>query len=274
MTQVPQERVLVYDRIDANRRSTWRLLAVCALVLLPVGAYLATYLVLWVALILGIAIASFGIADVFSADEDFIIAFGVVDAAISILILLAAAYLQFRFAAAVVLRLAGARPVGWHDEAEFSQAVENLCIGAWLPQPRLYVVETPAANAFSAGMEPKSASLAVTRGLMNLLDRQELEGVLAHELGQIGNYDTRLATVLAAGVGLLRLPLTMVVGFFRFLFRIHWALGWGLLLYLGLPVLAAIPFGIYVAADFLKEDPLVGLLFISSMALPFYLFSC
>ena len=111
MTQVPQERVLVYDRIDANRRSTWRLLAVFALVLLPVGAYLATYLMLWVALILGIAIASFGIADVFSADEDFIIAFGVVDAAISILILLAAAYLQFRFAAAVVLRLAGARPV-------------------------------------------------------------------------------------------------------------------------------------------------------------------
>ena len=272
MTQVPQERVLVYDRVDANRGSTRRLLALFALVLLPVGAYLATYLMLWVALILGIAIASFGIADVFSADEDFIIAFGVVDAAISILILLAAAYLQFRFAAAVVLRLAGARPVGRHDEPEFSQAVENLCIGAGLPQPRLYVVETPAANAFSAGMEPKSASLAVTRGLMNLLDRQELEGVLAHELGQIGNYDTRLATVLAAGVGLLRLPLTMVVGFFRFLFRIHWALGWGLLLYLGLPVLATIPFGIYVAADFLKEDPLVGLLFISSMALPFYIF--
>src|SRR3989304_8652649 len=135
MTQVPQERVLVYDRVGANRRSTWRLLAVFALVLLPVGAYLATYLMLWVALILGIAIASFGIADVFSADEDFIIAFGVVDAAISILILLAAAYLQFRFAAAVVLRLAGARPVGRHDEPEVSQAGGDLCLRGGRPLP-------------------------------------------------------------------------------------------------------------------------------------------
>ncbi len=272
MSQPAQERVLVYDRIDANRRATRRLLVLFAIVFLPVAGYLAIYLMLWVALFLAMAVAGFGLADIFSGDEGSLIAFGAVDAAISVLILVAVAYLQFRYAAALVLRFARARPLAEDGEPELRRTVENLCIGAGLPQPRLYTVESAAPNAFAAGLDAEHASLAVTRGLLELLDRRELEGVIAHELSHIGNGDTRLSTVLAAGVALLRLPFVIVAGIIRFLFRVHWALGWGLLLYLGLPILVTIPFGISVADDFWDEDPLAGVIFIFSMLLPFYIF--
>jgi len=95
---------------------------------------------------------------------------------------------------------------------------------------------------------------------------------VAHELVQIGNYDTRLGTLLAVGVALLRLPLGIVIAIFRFLFRIHWVVGWGLLLYLGVPMLATIPLGLSVVDDLLAEDTLAGVLFISAMFLPFYVF--
>ena len=71
---------------------------------------------------------------------------------------------------------------------------------------------------------------------------------------------------------MLRLPLGIVIAIFRFLFRIHWAVGWGLLLYLGLPMLATIPLGISLVDDFMREDVLAGVLFISAMVLPFYVF--
>ena len=268
-----QQRVLIYDRIDANWRSTTRLLAVFAVVFLPVAAYLAMYLMLWVALVLGIVVSGVGLGDVLAGDEGSLIVFGVVDAAISVLILVGVAYLQFRYATALVLRFARARPLGADEEPELRRTVENLCIGAGLPQPRLYIVESSAPNAFAAGLDPDHASLAVTRGLLALLDRRELEGVIAHELSHIGNGDTRLSTVLVAGVALLRLPFVIVAGIIRFLFRIHWALGWGLLLYLGLPILATIPFGISVVDDFWDEDPVAGVMLIASMVLPVYIFA-
>lgn len=267
-----EQRVLIYDRIDANRRATRLLLAAFAAVLLPVAAYLAMYLMEFVAVIVGVFIASSGLGDAFSGDEDSLAAFAAAVVTISLLILLLLAYIQFRFASAIVLRLAGARPVSREAEPELWRAVENVSIGAGLPHPRLYVVETAPANAFSTGLNPGSSSLVVTRGLLTLLDRRELEGVLAHEIAQIGNHDTRLGTVMAVGVALLRLPLGVAVAVFRLLFRIHWAVGAGLLLYLGLPLLASIPFAFVVAGDLLEEDLLVGAIFIASLVLPFYAF--
>src|SRR3990170_1325447 len=267
-----QQRVLIWDRIDANRRNSRLLVLAFAAVLLPVAAYLAMYLMLWVAMVLGVMAVGIGLVEVFSGDGAWLAGFAAVDAVISVLVLLAVAYLLFRFASAIVLRLSGARPVTQAEEPELWRTAENLCIGAGLPQPRLHVVESGAANAFATGLDPERASLVVTRGLLGLLDRREIEGIVAHELAQIGNYDTRLGTLLAVGVALLRLPLGIVIAIFRFLFRIHWAVGGGLLLYLGLPMLATIPFGISVADDLLAEDPLTGVLFISAMFLPFYVF--
>src|SRR3989337_2560925 len=120
-----QERVLIWDRIDTNRRSSRLLVLAFAVVLLPV-----------------------------------------------------AAYVLLRFASAIVVRLSGARPVTRAEEPELWRTVENLCIGAGLPQPRLHVVESGAANAFATGLDPERASLVVTRGLMGLLDRREIEAVL------------------------------------------------------------------------------------------------
>src|SRR3990172_17955 len=164
MSQAAPERVLVYDRIDANRRNTTRLLAVFAVVFLPVAGYLAMYLMLWVALALGIVVAGVGLGDVFAGDEGSLIVFGVVDAAISVLILVAVGYIQFRSATALVLRFARARPLAADQEPELRRTVENLCIGAGLPQPRLHIVESSAPNAFAAGLDPDRSSPPVARG--------------------------------------------------------------------------------------------------------------
>lgn len=254
--------VLVYDRIDANRRKTRLLLALFALVLLPAAAYVGLYLMFV------IVIFTLSVGGVLSGDNWQVAL--ILDALIAVAIVLAAAFLAYSHAAALVLRLANARPVGPDEEPDLRRTVENLCIGAGLPQPRLYVIESAAPNAFATGLDPERASLVVTRGLLSLLDRRELEGVIAHEVSHIGNHDTRLSTVVAAGLALLRLPLLIVVGFFRFLFRLHWAVGVAALLYLVLPMIAGIPFAVSVATELLASDPGLGLLVLFSSFLPFY----
>jgi len=83
--------------------------------------------------------------------------------------------------------------------------VENLCIGAGLPMPKVYVIEDGSPNAFATGRDPDHAAVAVTRGLLRKLDKAELEGVIAHELSHIGNYDIRVMTIVVVLVGLAAL---------------------------------------------------------------------
>ena len=101
------------------------------------------------------------------------------------------------------LRAAGAQLVDARAEPRYHNLVEGLCRGAGLPMPRLYVVESDAANAFTVGRDPERAALVVTRGLLAGLNRVELEGVLAHELNHIWSWGARLATL---GVALGRVP--------------------------------------------------------------------
>ncbi len=91
------------------------------------------------------------------------------------------------------------------DEAapDLHNIVENLAIAAGVPKPRLYFIDSPALNAFATGRDPAHASVAVTRGLVERLDRSELEGVLAHELSHVKNYDIRFGTLVAIFVGFL-----------------------------------------------------------------------
>jgi heat shock protein HtpX len=100
---------------------------------------------------------------------------------------------------------AGAQPAG-EREVEARRLLENLAIGAGLPWPKLYVIETSAPNAFAAGMDPHHAVVAVTRGALKLFDKRELEGVFAHELSHIGNHDIRLNTIVAMIALFLRIP--------------------------------------------------------------------
>ncbi len=106
----------------------------------------------------------------------------------------------------VALASSGAREVDMRTAPEVYRLVENLAITAGLPMPKVYVINDPSPNAFATGRDPKHASVAVTTGLLGILDRTELEGVLAHELAHVGNYDIRfmtLAAVLVGGIMLL-----------------------------------------------------------------------
>jgi heat shock protein HtpX len=101
------------------------------------------------------------------------------------------------------LRQAGAEPADPERWPRYHNLVEGLCHAAGLPVPRLYVVDSDAANAFAVGRDPERAALVVTRGLLTGLNRVELEGVLAHELNHVWSWGARLATI---GVALGRLP--------------------------------------------------------------------
>jgi heat shock protein HtpX len=107
----------------------------------------------------------------------------------------------------LVLAVSGARQVKSKEEApELWRKVENLSITAGLPMPRLYIVPDDSPNAFAAGRNPKQAVVAVTSGLLDQLDEEELEGVLAHEISHIRNYDVRLMTwaaVLAGSIAMI-----------------------------------------------------------------------
>jgi heat shock protein HtpX len=101
----------------------------------------------------------------------------------------------------VVTSMAGAREVSKQEEPFLYNTVEALSIAAGKPMPKLYIIETEVPNAFAAGRNPQNAIIAVTRGLMKRLNRQELEGVIAHEMAHINNYDVLLATVAVVLAG-------------------------------------------------------------------------
>lgn len=113
---------------------------------------------------------------------------------------------SYWFSDKLVLAMSHAKPIQKQDNPELYRIVENLAITAGLPMPKLYVIEEAQLNAFATGRNKNHAVVAVTRGLLQRLDKNELEGVIAHELSHIGNKDMLLSTVvvvLAAMVALL-----------------------------------------------------------------------
>ncbi|MBI5947499.1 MAG: M48 family metallopeptidase [Chloroflexi bacterium] len=106
---------------------------------------------------------------------------------------------------AVVLSISGAHEVTKEEEWEFVRRTENLCIGAGLPMPKTWVLEDSAPNAFATGRDPKHSHVVVTRGLLDKLEPAELEGVIAHELSHVGNYDIRVMTLVTVLVGVIAL---------------------------------------------------------------------
>ena len=110
-------------------------------------------------------------------------------------------FFSFWYSDKIVLAISRAKPLKKQDNPELYRIIENLCITAGLPMPRIYVINEAAPNAFATGRNPKNAVVAVTRGLLEILDRSELEGVIAHELSHIGNRDILLSTVIVVLVG-------------------------------------------------------------------------
>ena len=101
----------------------------------------------------------------------------------------------------IVIALAGAKPIEKKDAPDLYNIVENLSITAGIPMPKLFVITDPSPNAFATGRDPKHASVAVTSGLLQIMDKNELQGVLAHELSHIGNRDMLVSTVAVVLAG-------------------------------------------------------------------------
>ena len=106
----------------------------------------------------------------------------------------------------VALLTAGAKgPIAKTDNPYLYRLVENLTITAGLPLPKIYLITDPVINAFATGRDPRHASIAVTTGAVEQLENEELEGVIAHELSHVKNYDIRLMTIVLVLVGILAL---------------------------------------------------------------------
>jgi heat shock protein HtpX len=168
--------VLVYDRIGQNRRNTW-------LLLLGFVVLIAAF-----AVAIGIIL---GLPYFFTP--------------IIIIPLIVFALFSYYSSSRVTLAISQAHEVTKAEEPELFRTVENLCIGAGLPMPKVYIIEDGSPNAFATGRDPDHAVVCVTRGLLQKLDRLELEGVIAHELSHIGNYDIRIMTVVVVLVGVIAL---------------------------------------------------------------------
>jgi len=168
-----QQPVLIYDRIDGNRRNTFLLLTI------------------FVLLLAGLSILG-----------GLLIGLPYPYAPLLIVPFLIFAVISYYASSNIALGISGAKEVTKDQEPEVIRTVENLCIGAGLPMPKVYVIEDGSPNAFATGRDPDHAAIAVTRGLLDKLEKLELEGVIAHELSHIGNYDIRVMTIVVVLVGI------------------------------------------------------------------------
>ncbi|OGY44127.1 MAG: zinc metalloprotease HtpX [Candidatus Buchananbacteria bacterium RIFCSPHIGHO2_02_FULL_40_13] len=166
----------MYSQIDSNKRKTWFLMILFIILISALGYFLDYFTqagngLLIMAIIISLAMSLFSY---FSGDK-------------------------------VALAVAGAKEIKSNDNPYVYKMVENLCITAGLPTPKVHLIEDKAINAFATGRDPKHASLAITTGAISKLANEELEGVIAHELSHIKNYDIRLMMIVIILVGIIAL---------------------------------------------------------------------
>jgi heat shock protein HtpX len=115
-----------------------------------------------------------------------------------LILLFIAGYALFQYYAssAIAVAMSGAVPIQKSDNPRLWNTVENIAIREGMPMPRVYIIPDPAPNAFATGRDPKNAVVAATSGLLEIMDDQELEGVMAHEMGHVKNYDIRVTTIV------------------------------------------------------------------------------
>jgi heat shock protein HtpX len=124
---------------------------------------------------------------------------------IAVIIALVQALVSYTSGDKIALSISGAQKLNRTGNEPLFRIVENLTITAGLPMPEIYIIPDNAPNAFATGRDPKHASLALTTGLLEMMDKNELEGVIAHELSHVGNYDIRLMMIVVVLVGVITL---------------------------------------------------------------------
>jgi len=161
----------LYNNSDRNTRNTWILMSVFLVVIIMIG---------WV----------FSYAMNSSAILYFAVIFSIISS-----------FISYWWSDKIVLKMSNAKLLKFEDNKEIYRLVENLCITAGLPTPKIYIIEDTAMNAFATGRNPEHAVVALTTGIINRLEKVELEGVIAHELSHIGNRDILIATIVTVLVG-------------------------------------------------------------------------
>ena len=166
----------MYDQIDRNKRNTWILISIFTIVIVLLGWVYGEYSGLGnIGIMFAVLLATtMNLIGFFRGDK-------------------------------VALMSAGAKEVQKKDAPQLYRLVENLAITAGIPTPKVYVIKDPSPNAFATGRDPEHASVAVTTGLLQAMTKQELEGILAHEISHIKNYDIRIMTVVIVLVGIVLL---------------------------------------------------------------------
>lgn len=165
-----------YELVDANKARSGVVIA-CFIAFITAATYLICYT-------LGFDLSAVGIALVFSG---------------------ALSFISFYYSDQIILTISGAVPANKRDHFDFYTVAENLARPAGIPMPKLYVLNDTAMNAFATGRDPEHAVVCATTGLLQKLNRTELEGVVAHEMSHIKNYDTRLMSIVTILVGLITL---------------------------------------------------------------------
>jgi heat shock protein HtpX len=146
---------------------------------------------------------------------NYLIGGGLIGFAIAAIIAIALSWISYFNSDKVALAMSHAKPADELTYARYHNLVEGLCIASGLPKPRLYIIDDPAPNAFATGRNPQHAAIAVTTGLLDKMNRVELEGVLAHELSHVKNYDVLIMTLAVTMVGIIALLSDF---FLRFMF--------------------------------------------------------
>jgi heat shock protein HtpX len=193
------QRILIYDRIDQNKRSTWMI----------IGGF-----VVFLALFFAAIGAVIGFSSYATTTEQVTIT--LIAGGIAAVIALAIGIALYMSSTSIVMGISGAQQVMKEDEPVLYRIVENLSIGSGLPMPKVWVIEDSAPNAFATGRNPGEAHVAATRGLLDKLEKRELEAVMAHEVSHVGNYDTRIMTLVAVVVGLVAMLSDVMLRLTRF----------------------------------------------------------
>lgn len=170
-----QSRISFYDQIASNKRKSFFLIFIIFLVLVALGY------------VIGLIYSDFF----------FIILI------FSIVISIAYIWIGYYKSDKIAIASVGAKPASQSQHKQYFDLVEGLCLASGMPMPRLFIMNSPEINAFATGRDPKHAVICVTTGALEKLNKQELEGVLSHELSHIASYDIRFMTLAAVLVGMI-----------------------------------------------------------------------
>jgi heat shock protein HtpX len=168
----------LYTNIESNKRQTWIIMILFIAVVSLLGWFLGEYF------LEGNGLFFIGFALIFSGISSFI---------------------SYYNSDKIVLAISGAKEVKKEDSPDLHNLVENMSIASGIPKPRVYVINDSAMNAFATGRDPKNGVICFTTGILQRLEKRELEGVIAHEMAHIGNYDIRLMSIVSVLVGSIAL---------------------------------------------------------------------